>query len=119
MRWPRLASVGVTLTLALLSHGCGPPQAQQSGIAADVRVVGGPTIINQPHVLVTLTAQSTGFSESGQVLTGNAAVTVRLDLPPGQYRVAEAVSGDVICSQQTVVVVPWAFVPAHLSCDIR
>ena len=119
MRWPRLASVGVYLTLALLSYGCGSPQVQHSGIVADVRVVGGPAIVNQPHVFVTLTAQSTRFSESRQVPTGDKGVSVRIDLPPRRYLLAEVTGGGGRCSSQTVVVTAGVLEPAHLSCDIR
>lgn len=121
MQWLRLAPVGATLSVALLGYGCGSPHVQQSGIVAAVRVVGGSAItVNQPpHVFVTLTAESNGFSESRQVLTGNEGVTVRIDLPPGRYVLTEAIGGNVPCSNQTVVVSAGVLEPAHLSCDIR
>jgi hypothetical protein len=119
MRRSRLVSMGIPL-LALFAHGCGSPPVQQSGVVADVRVVGGPPgIVTQPHIAVTLTATSTGLSESRQVVTGDESVTVRIDLPPGRYLLGEAFGADVPCSSQVVMVTTGPLVSANLSCSIR
>jgi hypothetical protein len=115
----RLASVGATLTLALLAYGCGTPHIQQSGIVAHVYVVGGIAIRPESGVIVTLAADSPGFSETRQVTTGAAGVTVPMDLPPGHYQVSEALGDIGVCSSQTLEVTLGPSESVRLSCDVR
>jgi hypothetical protein len=115
----RLASVGATLTLALLAYGCGTPHTQQSGIVAHVYVVGGMAIHPESGVIVTLAADSPGFSVSYPVTTGAAGRTVPMDLPPGRYRISESLGNIGVCSSQDVEVTLGPSASVRLSCDLR
>jgi hypothetical protein len=115
----RLASVGATLTLAILAYGCGTPHIQQSGVVAHVYVVGGAAIHPESGVIVTLAADSPGFSVSYPVTTGAAGLTVPMDLPPGQYRISESIGGIGVCSSQEVAVLVGPSASVRLTCDLR